>query len=148
MTYMGRYRRFSNCYYLAFVADLDFCLSIATFVWCREGHSYGSHHRNCHHHHYAKNRDVAAHTNHTSLCRWGCAIALDSTVRRKSLLPVPVEVAGLSSPPFSLLANAKTGLPLICEIAGCATGSLHPFKRPSLGKRSSKLQSRVGRFSL
>ena len=42
MTFMGCYRRLSNCDYLAFVADFDSWLSIATFVWCREGHSYGA----------------------------------------------------------------------------------------------------------
>src|ERR687894_174707 len=94
---MGFYRRFSNCDYLAFVADFDFWLSIATFIWCREGHSYGSHHRNCHHHHYAKNRDVAVQKNHTSSYRRGCAIALGSIITLEGPLPVLWLTLALSS---------------------------------------------------
>src|SRR5215208_6844819 len=107
---MGFYRRFSNCNYLAFVADFDFCLSILTFFWCRESHSYGSHHRNCDHQHYAKNRDVAAHTNHASSYRRDCAIALGSTITLKGPLPVPWLTLARNS-----VTNGAT--PRICHVA-------------------------------
>src|SRR5215212_632443 len=65
----------------------DLRLTSATFgVRCREGYRYGGQQGNHYHHHGAKNRDAAVHTNHISLGRWARAISLGSIITAKSPL--------------------------------------------------------------
>ena len=69
---------------LAFVAEGNLILAIATSPLFGEGHGYHKQQAQHHHRsHHAKDRHITAHTNPTRLCGWVCAMSLVGNIASK-----------------------------------------------------------------
>jgi hypothetical protein len=75
---------------LAFVAEGNLILAIATFPLFGEGHGYHKQYAQHHHRSYhAKDRHITAHTHPTPLCGWVCAMSLVGNIASKGSLSAP-----------------------------------------------------------